>query len=102
MPVDVGEAFHETGDGSAPPFGRLVESACNAADLASRLSGGDISHRPNPLRHKAVLSIGEPIELRSRYTEYLKDRKAAVEAATRDLEREYLECIDEFIALRNR
>jgi hypothetical protein len=94
--------YIKTVDGSAPPFGRLVESAYSAADLASRLAGGDISHRPNALRHGAVLSIGEPIDLRARYAGYLKDRKAAVEAATRDLEREYLECIREFIAERER
>ncbi len=90
-------SYVRTEDGSAPPFGRLVETAYNAADLASRLSGGNISQRPNALRHTAVLSVGEAIELRSRYEDYLTDRKAAVEAATRDLEREYIACIEEFI-----
>jgi hypothetical protein len=90
-------SYIRTEDGSAPPFGRLVETAYNAADLASRLSGGNISQRPNTLRHTAVLSVGEPIELRSRYEDYLKDRKAAVQDATRDLEREYIDCIEEFI-----
>ncbi len=94
--------YIETADGSSPPFGRLVETAYSAADLASRLSGGDISQRPNTLRRTAILSIGSPIELRSRYADYLKDKKAAVEAATRDLEREYITCIEEFIDERKR
>ena len=94
--------YIETPDGSAPPFGRLVETAYSAADLASRLSGGNISQRPNALRRTAVLSIGSPIELSSRYDDYLKDKKAAVDAATRDLEREYITCIEEFIDERER
>ncbi len=45
-------AYLRTGDGSAPSFGRLVETAYSAADLASRLSGGNITSRPNALRRR--------------------------------------------------
>ena len=95
-------AYLRTADGSAPGFGRIVEAAYSAADLASRLSGGDITGRPNALRRAVVLSIGSPIELGSRYDDYLKDKKGAVEAATRDLEREYITSIEEFIDERKR
>ena len=90
-------AYLRTGDGSAPDFGRLVEAAYSAADLASRLSGGNITHRPNTLRHTAVLSVGTAIELGSRFDDYQKDRKAAVEAATQELGRAFKACIEEYI-----
>lgn len=83
--------------GSGPSFGRIVEAAYSAADLASRLSGGDITGRPNALRRSVVLTVGSPIELGSRYDEYVKDKKGAVEAATDELEREYITSIEEFI-----
>ena len=72
-------------------------TAQSRASAASRLSGGDISHRPNVLRHSAILSIGSPVELTSRYEDYAKDKKGAVEAATVDIKREYLTCIEEII-----
>jgi len=86
-----------TEDGSAPDFGRLVEAAYSAADLASRLSGGNITHRPNALRHRAILTVGRRLELGSRYAEFQTDRKGSVEAATRDLGLEFENCIQEYI-----
>jgi hypothetical protein len=83
--------------GEAPSFGRLVETAYSAADLASRLCGGNISHRPNILRHRAVLSVGRKLDLGARYEDYVSDGKGAIETATRELEREYKLSIEEYI-----
>jgi hypothetical protein len=80
-----------------PSFGRLVETAYNLADLASRLVGGDISHRPNILRKRAVLVVAPPIDMSARYAEYRTDRKAAVDSATSELERAYNHCIQEYL-----
>jgi hypothetical protein len=83
--------------GSAPSFGRLVETAYSLVDLASRLTGGDFSHRPNILRKRAVLIVAPPLDMGARYAEYRKDRKAAVDSATGELERAYNRCIEEYL-----
>jgi hypothetical protein len=80
-----------------PSFGRIVETACSLADLASRLLGGDISDRPSPLRKKATLIVAQPIDMTARYADYLKDRKGSVEAAARDLEAAFRSCIEEYL-----
>ncbi|MDP3179102.1 MAG: hypothetical protein Q8M76_14440 [Spirochaetaceae bacterium] len=88
------------GGGPSPgiaSFGRLVETACSLADLASRLLGGDISGRPSPLRKKATLIVAQPIDMTARYADYLKDRKGSIEAAARDLEGTFRSCIEEHL-----
>jgi len=90
--VDLGyyldSAYLEDGlrDGASPTVGRLSETLHNLYDFASRLEGGDISDRPRLLPRRLVLSIGAPLELRSRLPLYRKDRKHALDEATRDLE----------------
>ena len=83
--------------GDGPSFGRLVETAYNLADLASRLVGGDISHRPNVLHKRAVLVVAPPIDMSARYAEYCTDRKSAVDSATSELERAFNHCIEEYL-----
>jgi len=90
-------SYLRPGEDGDVPFGRVVETAYSLADLASRLAGGDISDRPNVLRKRAVLVIAPKIDLAARLGDYRADRKAAVEAATRELEAAYLSCIEEYI-----
>lgn len=90
------EPARERGD-EAPSFGRLVETAYNLADLASRLAGGNISDRPNILRKRAIIVVAPPIDIRARYGEYREDRKAAVDSATAELESAYQRCIEEYL-----
>jgi len=85
------------GPAGAPSFGRLVEAAYSLADLASRLVGGDISDRPNLLRKRAVVVVAPPLDMGARYADYKANRKAAVDAATGELEKAYLACIEEYL-----
>ncbi len=84
------------GEGS-PSFGRLVECAYSLGDLASRLTGGDFSDRPNFLAKRATIIAAEPIDLGARYQDYRRDRKAAVEAATASLAKAFRDCIEEYL-----
>jgi hypothetical protein len=86
---------HPAEDG--PSFDRLVECAYSLADLASRLVGGDISDRPNLLRKRAVVIAAEPIDVGARLSDYRRDRKAAVGAATAEIARAYYQCIQEYL-----
>jgi hypothetical protein len=78
-------------------FGRLVETAYNMFDIASRLAGGVMANRPSVLGHRAVISISPPLDLSERYPEYAKDRKRAMDATVSDLERSYTDSIKERI-----
>ena len=81
-----------------PSFDRLVEWAYSLADLASRLTGGDISNRPNVLRKRAVVIAAEPIDVGGRLSDYRRNRKAAVEGVTAELARAYHACIAEHLS----
>ncbi|MBL8968819.1 MAG: hypothetical protein JNG85_17585, partial [Spirochaetaceae bacterium] len=78
-----------------PSMGRLVETASSLGDLAMRLVGGDISHRPNPLAKAATIVVAPPLDLGARLGEYAADKRAATARATADLESAYLSCIKE-------
>jgi hypothetical protein len=80
-----------------PSAGRLVETAYSLADFASRLTGGDISHRPDILGKRAYLYVAEPLALGRKYRDCKADRKAAVEAATADLRSSFLTSIEEYL-----
>jgi hypothetical protein len=80
-----------------PSFDRLVECAYSLADLASRLVGGDISDRPEVLRKRAVVLAAEPIDVGARLSDYRRDRKAAVEAATAEIAKAFHGCIQEYL-----
>ena len=72
-------------DGGAPSVGRLSETLHNLYDFAQRLAGGNISGRPRLLRRRLVEGVGEPLEIRSRLSEYREDRRAALERAESEL-----------------
>jgi 1-acyl-sn-glycerol-3-phosphate acyltransferase len=78
------------------PIDLLIETASNYWDLTSRLSGGNITDRLNFAKKDAVIVVGEPLEMRARLGRYREGRKAALEEATRDLEKNYLDCIDRY------
>lgn len=78
------------------PIDLLIETASNYWDLTSRLSGGNITDRLNFAKKDAVIVVGDPMELRARLGRYREGRKAALEEATRDLEKNYLDCIDRY------
>ena len=82
-----------TGD-DGPTFDRLVECACSLADLASRLVGGD---RPTPLRKSAIVIAAEPIDIGARLSDYRRDRKSAVRAATEKIASAFRACIGEYL-----
>jgi hypothetical protein len=82
-------------------FDRLVETAYSAADMASRLAGGDISGRPSVLDRGAVISIARPLDLTARLGDYSTDKRLALDTATSDLETQYLESIKERIDERH-
>lgn len=101
--VDIGfyldAAYLEDGlsRGGSPSIGRLAETMFNLVDLASRLTGGDFSHRPKALDKRVVLVAEPPLELRSRLAEYRADRRGALNRAEADLARAYTTAIKEFI-----
>ena len=92
-----GGAAGDSAAGDGPSFGRLVETAYSLADLSSRLTGGDISDRPNVMRKAATLVVAQPIEFRSRLEDYRRDRRAALRGATAGLRRAYEDCIEEYL-----
>ena len=81
-----------------PSFDRLVECACSLADLASRLVGGDISDRPDPLRKRAVVIAADPIDVGALLPDYRHNRKAAVEAVTARIAAAYEGCIQAYLS----
>jgi hypothetical protein len=83
-------------EGRAPSVGRLSETLHNLYDFSARLAGGNISDRPRLLRRRLVLAFGEPLELRSRLDAYRADRRAALDAASRDLVSEWTRSTKEF------
>ena len=83
---------------NGPSFDRLVECAYSLADLASRLTGGDISDRPDVLRKRVVVIAAEPIDVGARLSDYRRDRKAAVEAVTAEIARAYEGCIEGYLS----
>ena len=83
--------------GNGISFDRLVEAAYSVADFASRLVGGDFSHRPSLLTRRAVISIAPPIDLTDRCADYLNDRKGAMDEALLALEKSYMTSIKEHI-----
>ena len=83
--------------GASPTIGRLAETAYNLADLCTRLTGGDISDRPNILDRHLVLVAEPPLEMRSRLENYRADRRSALEKAEADLVDAYHHAIKEYL-----
>jgi hypothetical protein len=84
-------------NGGAPSMGRLAETACSLADLASRLTGGNFSDRPNPLGKHVVLVAEPPLELRALLRDYRADRRGTLARAAAELSRSYHAAIKEYL-----
>jgi hypothetical protein len=89
------------GDPDGPPFDRLCETAINLQDLACRMAGGNITTRANPLKKRAVILTGNPINLNERLPAYQQNMKQAVREVTETLREEYLQLIHSWNRRRN-
>jgi len=72
-----------------------VEYVQNLFDFANRTMGGAIANRVNIHPRKVIIQAGQLIDLSSRLPEFHENKKTAVEKAVSDLEKTYLDCIDE-------
>jgi 1-acyl-sn-glycerol-3-phosphate acyltransferase len=84
----------EPPDESAP-LHRMVEYAQNLWDFGSRLAGGAISERIMVRPKKAVVVVGEALDLSARLPEWRENRKSTVAGITAALGAAYLACIEE-------
>ncbi len=81
--------------GERDPLELIIETAQNYYDLISRFCGGNLTDRMNVPGKKAVVIIGNPIEVGGN-ADALKARgKALAESLTEELKKEYLGCIRE-------
>ncbi len=85
-------AYMDSSSGTPLSFDRIVETAINLQDLISRFAGGNISHRMNVLRRKAVIIAGNAIDVRGKLAAYRENRKQAVEDVTAEMKSAFLEC----------
>jgi hypothetical protein len=72
-----------------------IEYIQNLYDFANRTMGGAISNRKNILMRKVVIQAAPVINLTERLKDYNENKKAAIAAGLSDLEKAYLDCIDE-------
>jgi len=77
------------------PLHLVVEYAQNLWDFGSRLAGGAISQRVIVRPKRAMVVIGEVLDLSSRLPEWRRNRKASVAGTTAALGAAYLSCIEE-------
>jgi len=75
----------------------LVEYAQNLWDFANRLAGGTISGRVEVRPKRAVIIVGQPLDLSNRLAAFRMDRKQATVDALDELEQSYQHCIKENI-----
>jgi hypothetical protein len=81
--------------GESEALHRVIEYAQNLWDFGSRLAGGAISERIIVRPRKAVVLVGETLDLSARLPEWREKRKATVVEATAALGSAYLACIEE-------
>ena len=72
-----------------------VEYVQNLWDFANRSMGGAISGRVNIFPRKVIIKAAPVINLTERLPGYKENKKAAVAAVMPELEKAYLDCIDE-------
>ena len=72
-----------------------IEYVQNLFDFANRTMGGAIAGRVNIHPRRVIIQAGRIIDLGSRLSCYKENKKAAVENAVCDLEKAYLDCIEE-------
>jgi len=72
-----------------------VEYVQNLYDFANRSMGGALSGRVNIMPCKVIIKAAPCINLTEKLTQYKEDRKKASNDAIKDLEKIYLECIED-------
>jgi len=72
-----------------------VQYVQNLFDYASRTMGGAIADRKYIPSDKIIIKPAPVIELSARLCEYKKDRKRTIENTKNDLEKAYLDCIEQ-------
>lgn len=90
-------AYLEASSENGPTFDRIVETLVNLDDLASRLMGGNISNRANPMRKRVILQPGPSLDLADRMEDFRHNPKGAVLAVTEALNQAFLDCIREVL-----
>jgi len=110
MDLKAGEAWHISRHQELADFGwyfrcplpteetalhNKVEYVQNLWDFANRTMGGAFSGRVNIFPRKIIIQTAPPINLSSRLPDYKKDKKAAVAASMEELEKAYLDSINE-------
>jgi hypothetical protein len=74
---------------------KKIEYIQNLWDFASRTMGGAISERKNIFIRKVVIHSAPVINLTERLPQYYENKKAAVAQGVTDLEKAFLDCINE-------
>jgi len=74
-----------------------VETAYSLADLGTRLIGGAISDRPNPVPRKVIMVARPPICISERLAQYRGDRRGTLAGAEAELARAYTTAIEEYL-----
>jgi hypothetical protein len=77
------------------PLHSRIEYVQNLWDFANRTMGGAISSRKSIFLRKVIIQAAPVINLSERLPDYKKDKKAAIAASISDLEKAYLDCINE-------
>jgi hypothetical protein len=72
-----------------------LEYVQNLWDFANRTMGGAFSDRVNIFPRKVIIKAAPVINLSERLEDYRKDKNATFEKTMTDLEKAYLNCIDE-------
>jgi Acyltransferase len=69
-----------------PTSDRFAETTLLLWDLVTRIQGGNAFFRPRIGDQRAKITIGEPISIRDRQSDYKSDRRGAVAQLTADLQ----------------
>jgi len=93
--ADFGWYFHSPVPSEDSTLHQKIEYIQNLWDFASRTMGGALSDRKNILLRKVIVYSAPVINLSERLPDYKKDKKATIAACISDLEKAYLDCIDE-------
>jgi hypothetical protein len=72
-----------------------IEYTQNLHDLTNRTMGGAFSNRVSIFPRKVIIKAAPVINLSERLHSYKEDRKAAIAATLSELEKAYLDCINE-------
>ena len=93
--VDFCWYFRRPLPGEEAPLHSKIEYTQNLWDFANRSMGGAYPDRVSIFPRKVIIHASPPINLSKRLPLYKIDKKGAVAAAMADLEKAFLECIDQ-------